>query len=156
MGLIVTPSKFKTALRSVQGRLNSKWGYSILLLFVGLISCSLFVRDLGFYWDDWQAVYLERAGHIRLLWDFFTFDRPFSTWTFVVLFPVLGANPVAWQISTLLIRWLGVLCFVLTLSELFPEQVGWMRWAGLMMMVYPGFDSLPLTNWGEARLSIAL
>ena len=103
------------------------------------LSYSLFVRGLGFYWDDWQAVYLERAGNIRLVWDFFTFDRPFSTWTFVVLFPVLGANPIAWQISTLLVRWLGVLCFVLTLSELFPEQVGWMRWAGLLMMVYPGF-----------------
>ena len=117
----------------------SSYFYWILLLLIGLVSYALMVGQLGFYWDDWQSVFLYRAHNLRFVWDFFAYDRPLSTWTFALLFPILGIYPVAWQIATLLIRWLATGCLVMLLLELFPNQVSLMRWVGVLLIVYPGF-----------------
>lgn len=114
--------------------------YPLALLAVGGLAYLLQAGSLGFYWDDWQAVYLYYTRNFNLLDAYFAYDRPFSAWTYHLAFPLLGMSPVAWQIFSVLIRWLGVLFFVKTIQMVWPRQIILFQWTGFLLMVYPGFD----------------
>lgn len=119
--------------------LQQPWFYPMTVLAVMLIAYGLQLFRLGFYWDDWQALYLSRFGSARVYWDFFLADRPISAWTYILTMPVLGLRPWTWQVFTLFMRWLSVMGVVWAFTKVWPQhrwQVGWM---GLLMAIYPGF-----------------
>jgi len=124
--------------------LNHPCIFPVVLLFVGFFAYGLQLTSLGFYWDDWQAVYLSRAP-VALLWGYFNFDRPFSAWTYALTFPVLGMSPLTWQIATWLIRWLAVLCLFFVLKRLWPVRIIQVWWICALIFIYPGFVSQPIS-----------
>lgn len=119
--------------------LHRSWFYPLVVLAVMLIAYGLQLFRLGFYWDDWQALYLSRFGSARVYWDFFLADRPLSAWTYILTMPVLGLHPWAWQVFTLFMRWLSVMGMVWAFSLAWPQQRWQVRWIGLLLAVYPGF-----------------
>ncbi len=119
--------------------LQKPWFYPLTILLVMLTAYGLQLFRLGFYWDDWQALYLSRFGSARVYWDFFLSDRPLSAWTYILTMPVLGLHPWAWQVFTLAMRWLSVLGMVWALGRVWPQQRWQVRWMGLLLAVYPGF-----------------
>jgi len=119
--------------------LQKKWVYPLSLFLIMLIAYGLQITKLGFYWDDWQALYLSRFDNIRAYWDFFLFDRPISAWTYIITMPVLGLHPLAWQLFTLLIRWLSVMGLVWALSGVWPQRRWQVQWMGLLLAIFPGF-----------------
>ncbi|HPC06346.1 MAG TPA: hypothetical protein PLI60_06465 [Anaerolineaceae bacterium] len=119
--------------------LQKSWFYPLAVLAVMLIAYGLQLFRLGFYWDDWQALYLSRFGNARVYWDFFLADRPLSAWTYILTMPVLGLHPWAWQVFTLIMRWLSVMGVVWAFSLAWPQQRWQVRWMGLLLAVYPGF-----------------
>ncbi|MDD5367698.1 MAG: hypothetical protein PHQ40_01320 [Anaerolineaceae bacterium] len=126
-------------IQRLQPALTRPWVFPLVLLGIGLISYGIQVFHMGFYWDDWQAVFLSRVRDRSVLWDYFAYDRPFSAWTYVVTFPFLGIKPYLWQITTLIFRWGGVLCTYGVLAAIWPSR-GWItRWVCAILMVYPGF-----------------
>ena len=126
-------------LMQFQKWLQKSWFYPLAVLAVMLIAYGLQLFRLGFYWDDWQALYLSRFGNARVYWDFFLADRPLSAWTYILTMPVLGLHPWAWQVFTLIMRWLSVMGVVWAFSLAWPQQRWQVRWMGLLLAVYPGF-----------------
>lgn len=120
------------------------WFYPLLLLVVMMLTYGLQMPRLGFFWDDWQAVYLSRFGDAAAYWRYFLGDRPFSVWTYILTMPVLGISPLPWQLFTLLVRWLSVLGFVWALGGIWREQRRAVQWMGLLLAVYPGFTQQPV------------
>jgi hypothetical protein len=126
--------------------LAQPWVFPLALLGIGLVSYCLHVSQLGFYWDDWQAVFLSRLTHPgQYVWEFFANDRPVSAWTYAVLLPILGMKPAAWQIVTLLARWGGTLCIYGTLVAIWPARAWQARWVAALLLVFPGFTMQPIS-----------
>jgi len=45
----------KTFLRKA---IQKPWFFPLALLSIGVVAYGLIIPSLGFYWDDWEAVYL--------------------------------------------------------------------------------------------------
>jgi hypothetical protein len=119
---------------------RSVWFFPIVLLLVCLITYAYQVWGMGFYWDDWPVVYLARLNSPQAFWSYYAFDRPFSVWTYLLTFPILGTNPLSWQLFTIGLRWLSALGFWITLRGLWPRRSTEADWIALLFAVYPGFS----------------
>lgn len=133
-----------TFLKGMQKKITdlslSTTGFIIILFIVCLLAFGLLLPWLGLYWDDWPVTYIAHAGDYSVFWDFFRFDRPISAWTYIATFPVLGTNPLAWQIFTLSLRFLTALALWLALRELWPQRKFTTAAAALLFVVYPTFS----------------
>ncbi len=80
----------------VQVKLNA-WAVPAGLLVLLVVSFGLFIPRLGFYWDDWPVILTGRLFGASGFWQFYQYDRPFSAWTYILTFPILGsyADPLA-------------------------------------------------------------
>ena len=114
------------------------WGYPALLLLVGLASYGYALLQLGFYWDDWEVVYLTHLASWKDLLGYFSFDRPFA-WPYPIYAAIAGANPVGWHLITLLLRFGGIALLYFTFVSLWPGRKFELRWMGLILMVFPSF-----------------
>ncbi len=117
---------------------RSRWGFPLFLLLVGFLAYLYPLLQLGYFWDDWEVVYLTRLATPRILEEYFFFDRPLA-WPYPVYAALLGAQPYLWHLLTLVLRWLGTLCFYQALVQLWPKNRSALQWGGLLMMVYPAF-----------------
>jgi hypothetical protein len=111
----------------------------VALLFVTVLSFGLLIPWLGFYWDDWPVIYLTQTQGTSGFWDFYQYDRPFSAWTYIVFAPLLGTSPPAWQIFTLLLRWLTAVFIWGSLREIWPKKPHQVFWIALLFAAAPTF-----------------
>ncbi|MFH1184465.1 MAG: hypothetical protein V1755_05435 [Chloroflexota bacterium] len=112
--------------------------YPVTILLIGLLTYLFAIPSLGYYWDDWEVVFLLNARDPQLLAEYFAFDRPFA-WPYQVMYAIFGLNPVAWHTVTLLLRWGGILLLYFALVEVWPNKRSYLRWLGALLLVYPGF-----------------
>ena len=117
---------------------DTRWGYPALLLLVGLASYGYALLQLGFYWDDWEVVYLTHLAGLQDLLAYFSFDRPFA-WPYPLYAVITGANPLGWHLITLLLRFGGIALLYYTFVSLWPARKFELRWMGLILMVFPSF-----------------
>ncbi|MCE1252312.1 MAG: hypothetical protein LWX83_02050 [Anaerolineae bacterium] len=137
---VITPSETRFLFNSqLRIRKTVNW-FPVFLLLVTVAPYILFINRLGFYWDDWQIVFLEKARAWQTFWNYFVYDRPFSIWTYLLTLPVIGLNPVLWQINTLLLRWLSGWGLYLTLIGIWPDKRWQTRWMAILFVVFPGFS----------------
>ena len=114
------------------------WFYPAALLLIGLIAHGYALTSLGYFWDDWEVVFLLNTKNLPLLYGYFAFDRPFA-WPYQVMYAIFGMNPIAWHLVTLLLRWAGILLIYYSLRLLWPRYDSYLRWLGALLIVYPGF-----------------
>jgi hypothetical protein len=124
----------------VEKSYRSDWFFPIVLLLVCLITYAYQIGKMGFYWDDWPVVFLARLNSSQAFWAYYAFDRPFSAWTYLLTFPVLGTHPLYWQLFTISLHWLSALGFWVTLRGLWPRRSTEAGWIALLFVVYPGFS----------------
>jgi hypothetical protein len=116
------------------------------LLAAMLLAYGLLIPWLGFYQDDWHHVYYAYARGVGSLWELLNYDgRPFAGWVYVTGFSLLGFNPIAWQISTLILRWLTVSIIWAVFEQLWPERTRQNFTAALLFAIYPFFVIQPLS-----------
>ncbi|HEY9076229.1 MAG TPA: hypothetical protein VIO61_06780 [Anaerolineaceae bacterium] len=115
------------------------WTVPIGLLGLAFLAFGILIPWLGFYWDDWPAIQVARQQGVGAFWDFYTYDRPFSAWTYVITMPILGTTPLPWHIFTLLLRWLTTLGMWWTLRGIWKGHDGAITLAAFLFMVYPIF-----------------
>ena len=119
---------------------KSNWLPPLLFLVVLIFAFGVMLPGLGFYWDDWPPILIEKMQNIQVFWQFYQYDRPFSAWTYVTLFPILGTKPLSWQIYTLGLRWLTTVFVWLSLREIWPTYRKQAIWVALFFALYPSFD----------------
>ncbi len=128
-------SKNIPAVRRVSG---SWWFYPIALFLLGLVVYSYPLTALGYYWDDWEVVFLLHARSAALFAGYFAFDRPFA-WPYQVMYALVGLNPLAWHLATLAVRWAGIFLLYLSLRFVWPQLDSYLKWLGALLLVYPGY-----------------
>ena len=115
------------------------WSIPIALLGLCFLSYGILSPWLGFYWDDWPAIwYLHVFGPAGFK-DVFAIDRPLLGRFFMLTTPFLGDSTLAWQIFGIFTRWLSSLALWWTLRQLWPQRTREATWIALLFTVYPGF-----------------
>lgn len=125
--------------------IEKPWVFPVILLLTAAIAYGYLLPKMGFYWDDWMPVFLSRFDSAEAFISYYAFDRPLSVWTYLLAFPILGTNPIAWQVVTIGLRWLTALGLWLALSGLWPQRKNQAGWMALLMVIYPGFLQQPIS-----------
>ena len=113
-----------------------------LLLTVCTLAFGLFIPQLGFYYDDWPTVFYTYTDDTEGLVKNFSYDRPYSVWTYYLI-GRFGANPIVWHTAALLLRWLIVLAMAWSIKPLWPNHSKKILYTALIFAVYPGYTFQP-------------
>jgi hypothetical protein len=105
---------------------------------LGLVVYGYALGGLGYFWDDWEVVFLLHARNPALFSGYFAFDRPFA-WPYQVMYAAFGLNPVAWHLATFAVRWAGVFLLYLSLRQIWPRYESYLKWVGALVLLYPGY-----------------
>jgi hypothetical protein len=136
---------FVSRTKTVSSIIDQAWFYPIVLLFVGLAGYGIIFTRPGFYWDDWESVYLYYV-HPALSVSLRYFGaRPYAVIPHLLLFPFFKMTPIVWQWVALILRWLGVLFIYYTLTAIWPKRVWQNKWIGALLFVFPGYLSQPVS-----------
>jgi hypothetical protein len=120
------------------------WFYPVALFLLGLVVYGYALGHLGYFWDDWEVVFLLNARNPALFAGYFAFDRPFA-WPYQVMYAVFGLNPVAWHVATFTMRWGGVFLLYLSLRPVWPRYASYLKWVGALVLLYPGYLQQPIS-----------
>ncbi len=118
----------------------SQWATPLALLTIAFFSYGLFAFQQGFHWDDWGFAWLIRTLGRPGLFDYFSTNRPFLAYVYSVTTSLFGTNPIAWQLFSLLMRWLTAMSLVWLLRMIWPERRWETFFAAVFFLVYPGFN----------------
>jgi hypothetical protein len=116
-----------------------KFLYPSAFLFLCILAYGLLIPWLGFYWDDWPYQFFAKTLGAGGFWQVFAKDRPFLSLTYSTFVPLLGPNPLVWQIFGILTRWFTVLALWWLLNLTWPESRQKNVWVAALFAVYPGF-----------------
>jgi hypothetical protein len=125
--------------KRVHSWLSQPWIFPVLLAAVMLLVYGLQIRSLGFYWDDWEDIFLFHLKSPVELLKYFMYDRPTTIWVYLVFFPILGDNPARWQVVNLLLRYFSVLGLWWTFLQVWPRRRYEIGWLALLLAIFPGF-----------------
>lgn len=124
--------------------LSRPWFFPLALLIVGVAAHGLMIPYLGFYWNDWEGIYFHELELPAIGFQYYA-ERPLSALIYLALFPVTGSNPVAWHVSSLLLRWIGLLAVYYTLNSLWRYHESRHRWIVALLFVFPGYFLQPVS-----------
>ncbi|MCJ7624988.1 MAG: hypothetical protein MUO76_15920, partial [Anaerolineaceae bacterium] len=110
----------------------------LALLAVCLISYSLLISHLGFYWDDWPINWIAQRLGADGLTRYFSTNRPVWGMLYKLTTPLLGPEPWHWHIFAVFWRWLSAVALWWLLRIIWPRHQEPALWAGLLLAVYPG------------------
>ncbi len=120
------------------------WAAPLALLGLAVVVYGPFLPQLGFYWDDWVFAWTRSQMGAQGLIDLFSVTRPIRGWIEAGLTPLLGVNPLAWQVYALLMRWLAAVSLWWFLYTLWPQRRAESLFAAALLLVYPGYSQQPL------------
>lgn len=120
------------------------WTVPLALAVACALSFALLIPSLGFYWDDWPFLVTARLQGPQGFYEFFKLDRPTTHYSYLILMPILGTNPVGWQVFTLALRWLTAVLVWWTIRRLWPNDSSMAAWAALIFAIHPIFRQQPI------------
>jgi hypothetical protein len=128
----------------LQGLSFSERSAPAAFLLACLLGFGLLIPFLGFYMDDWPYVFYANTGGPQGLQTMLTYDtRPNAAWLYILGFNLFGSRPLAWHISSLLMRWATVVFAWLVFRELWPQRKTEAIGVSLLFAVYPFFMLQP-------------
>ena len=117
-----------------------QWATPLALLVIAFFSYGIFAFQQGFHWDDWGIAWLIRTLGKPGLVDYFSTNRPFLAYVYSVTTSLFGTNPIAWQLFSIIMRWLTAVSLLWVLRMIWPERVRETFFATVFFLVYPGFN----------------
>lgn len=129
----------------------------LILLAISIVSYGLLAHALGYYWDGWPMAWIAETYGNSGLTSFFATNRPVWGWLFQLTTPLIGHNPLAWQIFGIFARWLAAIALWGTLRRLWPGIGSPLVWVAILFIVYPGFSQSSIAIlYGHNFLVLAL
>lgn len=136
-------------------RLFEMWATPVVLLLLCVLSYGLLIPWLGFYWDDWPAMWVLHSQGGEGLRAYTAADRPFLGWIYAMTGPVFGEGPLSWHLLALVARWMSSVALWWCLRGLWPARAGANATAACLFAVYPGFTLQPI-GWCHSHVFLML
>ena len=138
-----------TAIERTLSRVRDRhpaWLLPMGLVLVVAGTFGVLVPSLGFHQDDWHPIFYGYVRGLASLRELFLYDgRPFAALIYQAGFPIIGYQPLHWQLVALTLRTLTVLFTWLSLREVWPNRWRETGSAALLFAVYPLFKLQPLS-----------
>ena len=116
----------------------------VILFFISLLAYGVISPFLGFYQDDWHFIYYYTTRGIQGLVELFNYDgHPFSAWSYIIGFKLLGVNPIAWQLFSVFWRWLATFIVWKFFHQLWPQNIRQTFFAASFFLLYPAYILQP-------------
>ena len=115
------------------------WTVPPALFLILLVSFGALSPWLGFYWDDWPAIWFFHLLGPSGFKDVFAIDRPLLGRLFMLTTPLLGESALSWQLFGIFTRWMSCLALWWTLRVLWPQRSQQAGWIAFLFAIYPGF-----------------
>jgi hypothetical protein len=132
--------RFQNALSKIKNIILPEWTAAAFIFLVCFFSFGILLSRLGYFQDDWHHVFYDYWQGAAGLRNFLLYDsRPFAYIVYAFFFRILGFVPSHWHWSLMIIRFLTVLMFWLSVRQLWPEQVALTTWLALFFAIYPIF-----------------
>jgi hypothetical protein len=118
----------------------SQWATPLTLFLIAFFSYGVFAFQQGFHWDDWGFAWLIRTLGKPGLFDYFSTNRPFLAYVYSITTSLFGTSPIAWQLFSLLMRWLTSISLLWMLRVIWPKRMRATFFVAVFFLVYPGFN----------------
>ncbi len=112
----------------------------LFLLGLCLLAYGPFLRYMGFFWDDFPIAWIAETMNGEGLERYFSTNRPFWGLLYRLTTPIVGMEPLRWQVIAVVLRWLTGVCFWLLVRQIWPRQTRLAAWAAAFFVLYPGFQ----------------
>ncbi len=119
---------------------SSRFIFTFLLFVTIVVTYGYQISGMGFYWDDWELVFLEYLKDPPVYWNYFQYARPISAWLYPLLHSFLEMDAVRWQIANIILRWSMLTGFWWAIKIVWPNRKLETAWICLLLAVYPGFS----------------
>ncbi len=113
--------------------------FPIGLLVLCLLSYAPLIPGLGFFWDDWPAIWFYHSIGPDGFGQVFSVDRPLLGWVYSATTSFLGESISAWQLFAIVTRWMSGLSLLWFLRLLFPSQKSVASIASILFILFPSF-----------------
>lgn len=121
------------------------WAIALFIVFILSLTYGLLLTRLGFYMDDWSVLLAWKTDGNTGLYNLSLYDaRPTSAWPYMLLFPILGMNPIAWHAALLIVYILTALAIWRLILSLWQEQRLVALSVALLTTLTPLFRQQPL------------
>lgn len=114
--------------------------FPVFLLALCLAAYAPLITRLGFYWDDFPISWIASTMGGEGLERYFSTNRPVWGMVYRLTTPLLGSQPLTWQVAALALRWGTGLAFWWLLRLVWPGKERFAAWAAAIFVVYPGFS----------------
>lgn len=122
-----------------------------------------FVRQFGYFNDDWYLMYAAGAKGAAVFREIFSIDRPGRVLVMMPTYWLFGQNPLYYNLSVYFFRLIGAIGLYWLLHMLWPRQRAAAANMAVLFLIYPGFLSQPnaidyqshIVGLAAAMLSIA-
>ncbi|HQX15003.1 MAG TPA: hypothetical protein PLA27_01180 [Anaerolineales bacterium] len=111
-----------------------------LFLIVAFFAYGLLFWRHGFYWDDLPMTWIRYELGRDAMAKYFSTARPVWAVLYQATTTFLPPAPAAWQIFSILWRWLSVVLLWQLVRELWRDREKMAALAGLLFLLYPGFN----------------
>ncbi len=115
---------------------NAPW----LFLAVAFLAYGLLFWRHGFYWDDLPMTWIRYELGREAMAKYFSTARPVWAVLYQATTTFLPPVPAAWQIFSILCRWLSAVLFWKLILALWSDRKTMALLAGLLFLLYPGFN----------------
>ncbi|HAV78647.1 MAG TPA: hypothetical protein DCX53_14965 [Anaerolineae bacterium] len=99
------------------------------------------INKFGYFFDDWYLMYDVRTQGAQFFHDIFSSDRPGRAYLMIPLYSVFGLDPMPYNITAFLFRFLGGAALLWILHILWPKRRYFAMTTAILFTIYPGFLS---------------
>ena len=130
----------KSLLQRLKNLRNLPGSIPLFFLGVAVLAYGLLFWRHGFYWDDMPMTWIRYELGREAMTKYFYTARPVWAMLYQVTTTFLPPVPMAWQVFSILWRWLSVVLLWRLLRELWPDRPNMAVLVGLLFLLYPGFN----------------
>jgi len=114
--------------------------FPLYLLLLAFLTYGILIPFLGFYWDDFPYSWFAHIGGTSGVFRAVAEDRPALGLLYGITLPLLGNNPLVWQLFGIFTHWLFSVCIFKIILAIWPTEGEKAGWIAALSLVYPGFS----------------
>ncbi len=103
------------------------------------VSYGLLIDQLGYYYDDWPLMLVYNWAGPDQFTSIFKYSRPVIVWLYSMTTPIIGDDPLRWQLLNLGLRWVLSVVVWWFLLQVWPRRPRQTAWIAFVFAVYPSF-----------------